>query len=92
MIDFILYYLAELVRILLIVLLGGVYGIPKSILWSICAVFWCRKNKTRMVNEDVEEKFEQLERKDIKLKTGINYDFYETKNKTGQTIRKLGGT
>ena len=63
MIDFILYYLAELVRILLIVLLGGVYGIPKSILWSICAVFWCRKNKTRVVNGDVEER-QQAEQQD----------------------------
>ena len=88
MIDFILYYLADLVQILLVVLLGGVYGIPKSLVWATAATFWCRSNKKRIVDEDVEENFEDLDRKSTMLATGINYDFYESKKISGQTMRE----
>jgi len=76
---------------LLVVLLGGVYGIPKSLVWATCATFWCRSNKKRIVDEDVEENFEDLERKSTKLATGINYDFYESKKTSGQTMLFLHG-
>ena len=55
--------------------------------WAISAAKWTRDNEAELTNgrKDV---FEDLERKKIELKTGIEYDFYESKKTNGETIRK----
>ena len=55
--------------------------------WAITAAKWTRDNEAELTNgrKDV---FEDLERKKIELKTGIEYDFYESKNTDGKTICK----
>ena len=88
MIEFILYYLAELLRYLVILVLGGFYGVPMLIIWGIGAKLWFNKNKSAIVDGDTDPKFDTLSRKEVNLSTGIKYDFYETQNTSGKTIRK----
>ena len=48
---------------------------------------WATMKKAEINNEEPDV-FEDIERKEVTLSTGINYDFYESKQSEGQTIRK----
>ena len=48
---------------------------------------WVAMNKAA-INDEEPDVFEDIERREMTLSTGINYDFYESKQSGGQTLRK----
>jgi len=76
MLDFLLRPISKLTAI---PILGIGMGIPFQIMGVTTAALWKRKNNDRLLPAKSVE-YESLKRKTMKLKTGITYDFYETKN------------
>jgi len=90
MIDSVLYILADVAKYVAILLLGCIYGLPVMLLGAFGASKWASIKKAEINNEEADV-FEDIERKEITLSTGINYDFYESKKSEGQTILFLHG-
>ena len=80
--------LAEFVRIISILILGISIGIPVNSLIVFISTIWYGFNGSK-IGPARKNMPENIQRKKIELKTGIIYDYFESKEKTKKILCKL---